>query len=168
MKSFNQILVAIAKAEVGVREIPANSNTGTRICAYQAATWLKGTYFPYCAAFICWVVKQAIIEHERGTGKKITFKRPQTAAAYGFDEWSLAQDASTTTYVKYPLKPKSVGIFSLNHSSHCGLAISAPDSGGFFKTVEGNTDASGSREGGGVYTRLRHVSDVRDFITFNI
>jgi hypothetical protein len=105
-------------------------------------------------------------QHYAETKKLLTFAAPRTAAAYGFDEWSLAQDDSTKTYRWHP--GCAVGIFSLRSTSHCGIAISKPDSRGYFGSCEGNTNPGGSREGDGVYQRRRNVRDVRDFIEFKV
>lgn len=152
---------AVALAEVGVRE--ETVNCGKRVNEYKACTALNpkvGWY--WCAAFVDWVIREAM----KRDGRKFIFKPPTTAAAYGFDEWSLAQDDSTKTYRKHP--GAAVGIFSLRSISHCGIAISAPDASGHFETVEGNTNGSGSRNGDGVYRKRRLVADVRDFIRFTV
>lgn len=153
---------AVALAEVGVRE--EGTNVGRRVNEYKACCPGLNPKVPWywCAAFVCWCVKEAMAKD----GRKFTFKPPTTAAAYGFDEWSLAQDKSTTTYRRHP--GKSVGLFSLRSVSHCGIAISSPDKDGWFDTVEGNTNTKSSRNGDGVYKRRRHVSDVRDFISFTV
>lgn len=160
--SLNQFIVSVAMNEVGVRE--EGTNVGKRVNEYKACCKGLNPNVPWywCAAFVCWVIKTAMV----ASGGKFTFKPPTTAAAYGFDEWSLAQDNSTKTYRKHPGSP--VGIFSLKSTSHCGIAISAPDKNGYFRTIEGNTNGSGSRNGDGVYAKKRHVSDVRDFIEFKV
>jgi len=165
MKTLSEHLKEVATAEIGVREI-GFTNKGERVQQYQAATNLKGTGWPYCAAFICFVVREAMARWEKEHGKKLTFKRPQTAAAYGFDEWSLAQDASTKTSRKHT--GEAIGIFSLDSVSHCGIATSKPDKNGFFQTIEGNSNNKGSRDGGGVVRQRRNVSNVRDWIVFTV
>ncbi|MHA3773681.1 hypothetical protein ACXR0O_19265 [Verrucomicrobiota bacterium sgz303538] len=53
-------LVAInAEEEEGVREEGGN-NTGPRVQEYQRATWLDGTGWAWCAAFVCFVIREAI------------------------------------------------------------------------------------------------------------
>jgi hypothetical protein len=163
--TFTDHIKSIALAEVGVRE--ESTNRGKRVNEYKAATSLPPDQpWPWCAAFVCWVVSKAMREHMAATGKKLTFAAPRTAAAYGFDEWSLAQDDSTKTHRGHP--GVAVGIFSLRSTSHCGIAISKPDSRGYFQSCEGNTNPGGSREGDGVYQRRRNVRDVRDFIEFKV
>jgi len=96
-----------------------------------------------------------------------TFKRPRTAGAWDFENWSLAQDS--TTWTKKPhrgdIQPGDIVVFKF---SHIGVAISAPDKNGNVQTVEGNTDKAGSREGGGVYRKTRAASSIRSRIRFRL
>jgi hypothetical protein len=156
-------LVRIATAEIGVEEVNG-SNRGPRVDEYKAATWLdpsKG--WPWCAAFVCWVVREAM----EATGQRYTFDRPRTAGAWDFENWSRKQDDSTWTKRPHDgdIQAGDIVIFTF---SHIGIATSAPDAGGWVSTVEGNTDAAGSREGGGVYRKRRHVSKIRSRIRFRV
>ena len=154
-------IVEIATAEIGVEEING-TNCGPRVDEYKAATWLnpnKG--WPWCAAFVCWVVREAM-------GKDTwTFKRPRTAGAWDMENWSLKQDKSTWTKKPHrgDIQPGDIVVFKF---SHVGFAVSKPDSNGYLMTVEGNTDKAGSREGGGVYRKRRHVSQIRSRIRFRV
>ena len=158
-------VIRIANAEVGVREV-GNTNCGERVNEYKAATWLnpkKG--WPWCAAFVCWVIREALVSS--GTKQTKTFRRPRTAGAWDFENWSLAQDNSTQTK-KSPrcdIKPGDIVVFAF---SHIGIAVSSPDKNGNVATVEGNTDSAGSREGGGVYLKTRHRSKIRSRIRFTV
>lgn len=150
-------LASIARGEVGVTEQPPFSNRGPRVEEYQRATWLEGTGWPYCAAFVCWVVQKAI---QQGLLKETaTFKRPRTAGAWDLLNWSLAQDNTIRTK-RSPGSDILAGDIIIFTFSHCGLAVGSPVSG-FFQTVEANTDRAGSREGGGVYAKTRKISEVR-------
>lgn len=158
-------MIRIATAEVGVREVD-NTNCGVRVDEYKAATWLnpkKG--WPWCAAFVCWVIREALASS--GTKQTKTFKRPRTAGAWDFENWSIDQD-STTWLRRSPagdILPGDIVMFTF---SHIGIAVSAPDEKGNVTTVEGNTDIAGSREGGGVYLKTRNLSKIRSRIRFNI
>jgi hypothetical protein len=158
-------MIRIATAEVGVREVD-NTNCGVRVDEYKAATWLnpkKG--WPWCAAFVCWVIREALASS--GTKQTKTFKRPRTAGAWDFENWSIDQD-STTWLRRSPagdIVPGDIVMFTF---SHIGIAVSAPDEKGNVTTVEGNTDIAGSREGGGVYLKTRNLSKIRSRIRFNI
>jgi hypothetical protein len=159
------MIVELATAEIGVEEVNG-SNSGPRVDEYKAATWLDPTKgWPWCAAFICWVVREAMIA--AGVGETPTFKRPRTAGAWDLENWSLKQDASTWTKKPHrgDIEPGDIVVFTF---SHVGFAVSAPDKNGFVTTVEGNTDKAGSREGGGVFRKKRHVSKIRSRIRFRV
>jgi hypothetical protein len=163
--SLAKEIVRIAKAEVGVREI-RDTNCGVRVDEYKAATWLnpkKG--WAWCAAFVCWVVREAMAS--TGVKQTKTFKRPRTAGAWDFENWSLEQDKTTNTKKPHggDILPGDIVVFTF---SHIGIAVSSPNGEGIVKVVEGNTDAAGSREGGGVYLKSRHLSKIRSRIRFTI
>lgn len=158
-------LVNVARAEIGVEELDA-TNSGPRVEEYQAATVLGGTGWPWCAAFVCWCVREAA--KSAGVAFTKTFKRPTTAGAWALEAWSLAQDASTWT-VKWPswrqIEPGDIIVFSF---SHCGIAASAAKPDGTFTCIEGNTNHAGSREGLSVWLKTRRVSKVRSRIRFRV
>jgi len=165
VKDLISEIVRIAKAEVGVREI-RDTNCGEIVNEYKAATWLnpkKG--WPWCAAFVCWVIREAL--KSSGVKETKTFKRPRTASAWDFENWSIDQDS--TTWMRKPhdgdILPGDIVIFKF---SHIGIAVSSPNQDGNVITVEGNTDDAGSREGGGVYLKTRNISKIRSRIRFNL
>lgn len=154
----------ICNEEVGVEEVNG-TNCGKRVNEYKAATWLdpkKG--WPWCAAFVCWVVREAA--HRSGVKFTATFKRPRTAGAWDLENWSLDQDASTWTKKPHrgDIQPGDIVVFKF---SHVGFAVGSPKNG-YVTTVEGNTDSAGSREGGGVYRKRRKLSQIRSRIRFRV
>lgn len=158
-------IVRVALKEVGVEEVNG-SNCGPRVDQYKAATWLNPKVgWPWCAAFCCWVIREAAA----GAGVKFTktFKRPRTAGAWDFENWSLSQDRSTWTKKPHrgDIQPGDIVVFKF---SHIGFAVSAPDANGYVTTVEGNTDSKGSREGGGVFKKKRHLTKIRSRIRFRV
>lgn len=160
-----QKITELARFELGTEEVNG-SNCGPRVNEYKAATNLPpAEEWPWCAAFICWLVREAL----KATGIKetATFKRPRTASAWGFEGWSLAQDATTQTRKPHggDIKPGDIVVFTF---SHIGLAISAPDKDGNVKTIEGNSNLQGSREGGAVGIHTRRLSQIRSRIRFTI
>ena len=150
-------LVEIAVGEVGVREKGGN-NKGPRVQEYQAATSIPGTGWPWCAAFICWCVREAV----RVAGP-VTWELPKTALAYGFSGWAKGQGLD----LKYRPAAKDLeagDIISFRNFSHVALVEKKP-TGKFVHTIEGNTDAKGSRDGkthGGVWRKRRAISGIRD------
>lgn len=158
-------MVEVARAEIGVEEVNG-TNCGPRVDEYKAATWLNPRHgWPWCAAFVCWVVREAAAR--AGVPFTRTFRRPQTAGAWDFENWSLAQDRSTWTKKPHrgDIGPGDIVVFRF---SHIGIAETAPDRNGHLLTIEGNTDAAGSREGGGVWRKRRHVSQIRSRIRFRV
>lgn len=151
--SLPEKLVALASAEVGVREEPMDSNRGKRVEEYQAATWLDGSGWPWCAAFICWLFKRAGVPESW---------RPRTAGAWDFENWARKSggQAELLKPGRHRIKAGDIVVFRF---SHIGLA-EKDQRGDAVETIEGNTDASGSREGGGVYRKIRKVSQVRSMI----
>lgn len=152
-------LCAIARAEIGVREEPKDSNRGARVQEYQSATNLDGTGWAWCAAFIDWCIWQ--LEKE---GFNTPFERPQTALAYGFETWAKNQNLVLLKPRKKILKGDIIMFTSF---SHVALAVE-DEANGYVKTVEGNTSSSGSREGGGVYTLSRKTSLVRSHVRLQL
>lgn len=161
---LSEAIVTIAKAEIGVTEING-TNCGPRVNEYKAATNLPPTKsWPWCAAFVCWVVREAMTQC--GVKETKNFKRPKTAGAWDFENWSLAQDNTTNTKKPHrgDIKAGDIVVFAF---SHIGIAVADADlKTGTVKTVEGNTDAKGSREGGGVFAKVRPLSSIRSRIRF--
>ena len=157
-------LVKIASAEVGVEEVNG-TNCGPRVNQYKAATNLPPEEsWPWCAAFVCWCFREAM----KATGIKETqtFRRPTTAGAWDMENWSLQQDNSTWTKKPHggDIKAGDIVVFTF---SHIGIAVSdAKD--GIVKTVEGNSNLQGSREGGAVGYHVRRLEQIRSRIRCRI
>lgn len=165
MSHFIKEFLRIAQAEIGVEEVNG-TNCGPRVNEYKAATWLPtDKSWPWCAAFVCWCVREAM--KAASVHETKTFVRPRTAGAWDFENWSLKQDS--TTWTKKPhrgdIQAGDIVIFKF---SHIGIALSSPDKNGNVLTCEGNTDKAGSREGGGVYRKTRSASSIRSRIRFRL
>ena len=163
--TLREKLIELARKEIGVSEVNG-TNCGPRVDQYKSATWLdpkKG--WPWCAAFICWLIREGLAA--TGIKESKTFKRPRTAGAWDFENWSLEQGDETNT--KKPHKGDiQAGDIVIFKFSHIGLAESAPDKNGMVTTLEGNTDGAGSREGGSVLRKKRSVDQIRSRIRINI
>lgn len=163
--TLREKIIELARKEIGVSEVNG-TNCGPRVDQYKAATWLdpkKG--WPWCAAFVCWLIQEGM--KEIGIKETKTFKRPRTAGAWDFENWSLAQGSETNTKKphKSDIQPGDIVIFKF---SHIGIAESAPDKSGVVTTIEGNTDGAGSREGGAVLRKKRKVESIRSRIRINL
>ena len=152
-------IVSLALAEVGVHE--TSHNSGVRVQVYQSCTWLDPGPWPWCAAFVC-----AILKWAKGPDQR--WKSPRTAGAWDFEEWARSDlrsggEAAGVKLVKPPagIKRGDIVVFKF---SHIDIAVEDEDRGGFVSTVEGNTDDDGGREGDGVYRKTRKGSQVRSVI----
>jgi len=157
-------IVRIARSEVGTEEVDG-TNCGPRVNEYKAATVLPpAESWPWCAAFVCWVVREAM--KAAGLPETAGFRRPTTAGAWDFINWSMRQDGTTKT-LRDPdddIRPGDIVVFKF---SHIGIAVESPE-GGYVGTVEGNTDGEGSREGGAVLHKRRALSKIKARIRFTV
>lgn len=117
----HQAAVRIAAGEVGTRENPMGSNSGWRVRQYQAATFLGGTGWPWCAAFTCWVWEHA--------GHKLPYR---TASAYGMLSWARGAGWAKASH---DLTPGDLVVFNVG-SGH--IAIFERWDGDTIHTIDGN------------------------------
>ena len=162
-------LVEIAASEVGITEDGGN-NRGPRIVEYQAATWLKPAPWPWCAAFVCWVIKKwledpSVRENLSLRNDKFTESwRPKTAGAFDFTRWAKEKGLSVLPKTARALAGDLV-IFDF---SHIGIVAKDQTKGSDqVITIEGNTNSKGQRDsvgGDGVWRKIRPVRLVRSYI----
>lgn len=158
------LAVAIAEANANVRE--QGRNRGDRVEQYQRAVRL-GAGDPWCAAFVAWCMMQA-----RGTsfppdwcsGSAITSWHKGSKRAGKFASvtptdanfaqlvapgwiWVRAVDAAAAVNARK-------GRWTIGHT---GIVVAVDAAG--FHTIEGNTNAAGSREGDGVYRKFHRWDD---------
>lgn len=134
----------IAATQVGTKESPANSNSGVKVREYQAATTLKGTGWPWCAAFVNWCFLKA--------GKPL----PLRSASVGY----LLADARNRGYVVSKPQRGDVVCFNFNGDNwpdHVGLVLRVLDARTII-TIEGNTAVGNDANGGAVMQRTRNTA----------
>jgi cell wall-associated NlpC family hydrolase len=165
MITIAEAVAQAAESKVGVRE-SGGRNKGKALQPFFDADWYdpNGSApgddgYAWCASFVCWCVQVAV------AGRSITFERPRTPSAWGMEAWSLAQDRSTWT-LKPPGRDIKRGDIVVFNFSHVGIAVGPVNARGFVPTVEGNTNGEGSREGNGVYRKLRSIRSIRSRIRF--
>lgn len=166
--NFAERIVMNALGQDWVRE--TSKNQGEGIEKYWDATDYRDGYKnrePYCAAGVCWAIREGA--EEAGIKETPGFRLPRTARAYGLEEWSLAQDASTQTK-KHPRGDIQRGDIVVFNFSHVGIATGHPDRSGRFPTIEFNTGSGGgtSNEGDGVFRKHRSIDLVRSRIRFTV
>jgi len=162
-------LVEIAERELGKKE--TRNNVGPAVRRYQAATNLDPGAWPWCSAFCAWALEQWLADPEnvQWLALKSTTPakwRPKTALAYGFIRWAEARPA-TCVVLPDTAEPQP-GDFVCYDFSHIGIVQRSMDKE-WFTAIEGNTsgvraDGTPSRDGDGVYLKLRRRSLARCFI----
>ena len=139
-----QRLLEIAKSQIGVREASGN-NDGKQVESYLKYTGnRKGE--PWCAAFVSWVFGQ--------TG----LKEPRTA-------WSpsLFPKSKLSAYAN----PAVIfGVYYTEKRRIAHVGIVEKQKGSWVYAMEGNTNLAGSREGDGVYRKLRHIRTIHSYASW--
>jgi hypothetical protein len=147
--------IEIALSQKGATEHPPGSNRGPEVDEYLRCVGLdasRGNY-PWCAAFVTWCIAEAV------------------KAVGGPPRFRGSASALLLRVLNKPLilpGPAANCVFVMDHGQgkgHTGFVLGIdPHDPTLLHTVEGNTDASGSRTGGQVMVRTRHVADCVCFI----
>lgn len=166
---FLAAVLGKAASQLGVREQPRDSNSGPEVDEYLRRAGvpltLPASRKSWCCAFVYWCFDEAAREAGRAN--------PMVRTAGCLDHWNRAAGSGARRIVASRaagdpalLRPGMVFIMDFGGGlGHTGFVERV--NGGLIHTVEGNTDASGTREGGGVYARTRKVKDVnRGFIDY--
>jgi hypothetical protein len=144
--------VSIALTQVGVRE--ERRNRGKVIDGYNRDIGHDPEKAdPWCAIFVCAMFRRAADQ------LGIRCPVPLTAGCWTLDERS---PASVRTK-----QPTAGAIFLLKGHRHTGLVVEVPPGGTTLRTVEGNTDPGGSREGDGVYDRARRIEEIELYLDYS-
>lgn len=138
-------VLKIAAKEVGVREY--NDNSGKRVMEYQAATTLGGTHWPWCAAFCSWAIREGI-----GVELMRQVWMPSASCDIILD-WARRKGI-----ISGIPEVGSAGLVMASRYDATHIFLVESINGNNTTTLEGNTNAGGSRNGNGVYRRVRPVS----------
>lgn len=167
------VFVATSEAAAGIRE-QGGDNRGARVEEYQSAGGVnKGG--AWCAAFVTWALMRGLelpgrpkwimgsatgmwsnallnLTAKRGFSDYIAVPGQENKVKPGW-LWVRAEDAESAR------KTRRQGGYG---KGHIGIVVvpGAPTPAEF-TTVEGNTNAAGSREGDGVYRKVQRWSDPR-------
>lgn len=160
-------VLAIAAAEEAkqVREVPRNSNRGPEVDQYLARAGVDPG-LSWCCAFVYWCFDEA--------ARSLGVPNPMVKTAGCLDHWNQAPRRGATRIaaadaVRNPDLVRAGMVFIMDHGGglgHTGLVEKVE--GGLITTIEGNTDASRTREGGGVYRLTRKLVEInKGFIAYN-
>lgn len=153
------IHVARSQQKQGVQEFPKGSNWGPRVSLYLKVAGFVSPA-PWCAAFVTWCLVEA------GADIKKLPKNP--ASTLSWWEWARWKDYDR-------LELESGFGQGQNHKTQRGL-LGVQNGKGFaghiwfcmddkdpHATLEGNTNKGGSREGYGVFDRLRNLASMQAY-----
>ena len=156
-------LIATATAEVnkGVREV--GKNAGADVEKYLHCLGMtKGS--PWCAAFVSWCVMTS-----RGLAKPPKWCSGSAVSLFQMSGKNAVKVTPVDADYKSKVKPGYIWSRAQDATAaaaarkgswcqgHTGIVVAVDAIG--FHTIEGNTNAAGSREGDGVYRKLHKWSD---------
>lgn len=144
--SYPELLDSIYMSQVGVRELTGN-NDGPDVLKYQKAAGLTSGY-SWCACFVKWCFDQA------GVVTSITAWSPTC-----HNKRNIVM--MNSTYKKEVQKGDVFTLYypRLKRIGHTGF-VRRKFGLNSVETVEGNTNSAGSREGDGVYMKVRPKSSI--------
>ena len=161
--------VARAEEVALVREVRPPFNRGPRVDEYQIRTGLKlrpgADGFAWCACFLYWCFDEAAGQLGR--------RNPVIKTAGCQDHWNRAREAgiaqvtpARATNNPELVKPGMIFIMAFGQGAgHTGIVESVQ--GGFIKTIEGNSNTEGSRDGFGVFSLTRKINSInKGFIDY--
>jgi hypothetical protein len=151
MQNINLLALNVAQSQIGTQEIPRGSNAGPQVELYLKSVGLAKGY-PWCMAFIYWC-------HQ------------QVSQAQGLKNPLIKTGGVLRQYNEMPAKNKhstpQVGdVFIMDFGAgigHTGFVLEVLPNGEI-KTIEGNTNQNGSREGYQVCIRTRKQKTIKAFL----
>uniref|UniRef100_A0A6M3KXR1 Peptidase C51 domain-containing protein n=1 Tax=viral metagenome TaxID=1070528 RepID=A0A6M3KXR1_9ZZZZ len=167
--------VAVARGQVGVREMPVNSNEGPQVEAYLRSVGM-GPGRAWCAAFCYWCIREAWWWDHFGQDPPYikTAWTPSIwswAQKQGLDYWASPADVHLGRDVPDGalfLLHGHVGGESKPRVKHVGIVEHYNPADQVVNTLEGNTNPAGSREGGGVFRHERPLRAIFRFIFYGV
>lgn len=142
--------IKTAQSQIGVQEYPKGSNSGKQVEIYLNAVGL-GKGYAWCMAFVYWCVLQVFL----AKGLKTPLKRTGGVR----DQYIFCKKWVVKT-------PQEGDIFIMvydNGTGHTGF-VEKVFPNGTIQTIEGNTNADGSREGYAVCRRIRSIKSITAFL----
>lgn len=148
----NLRLLFYAKQYIGVQEI-GGENKGPEVEEFQKAVDGKAQGEPYCMAFCQFLVKKVEAEFHI---KSDVFRSESV--------WQTWQKTPVALRVQVP-EPGDIQCWNIpgSEKGHAGI-FRAKKLGGLCEVIEANTNDGGSREGDGVYSKIRTLTGSQTFM----
>lgn len=147
---YRACFLATCIDEVGTQEATGR-NDGERVEQYLRSVNL-GPGYPWCAAFPHWAARQCGRTFEP-TREFAMAARWHVRSARIWERKGWNPDTAEWRPVSAPGDHLAIYYKNLGRIGHTAVIIGEDEK--FFRTVEGNTNAEGSREGNGVFIRKR-------------
>lgn len=156
-QKINDLIVKIAESYIGQKEVTpnlkfVNPDFDKKI---RNVGWSKGQ--SWCAYFLKLVYKEAFETYSEFEDVALKLKKIQSGSVVmSFNNFKMSKDfkiSSTPT-------PGALVFWESTTKKgygHCGIVVGIRDKN-YIYTVEGNTNNNGSREGDGVYKKVRPIS----------
>ena len=149
MSTLGKKTLEIAISQLGVQEIPKNSNAGPAVEKYLKSVGL-GKGYSWCMAFMYWCAKEA--STQLGVLNPL-FKTAGVLAMYNKEQHLI---------VTIP-QPGDIFIMDFGKGQgHTGIVEKVENN--TVHTIEGNTNDEGSREGYEVCRRERKISTIKAYL----
>jgi hypothetical protein len=149
MSKLSEKTLQIAISQIGVQEIPKNSNAGPDVEKYLKSVGL-GKGYSWCMAFVFWCASEASI--------KTAIKNPLKKTGGVLAMWNACPHLRVIS----PL-PGDIMIMDFGKGlGHTGIVEKVV--GTQIHTIEGNSNDEGSREGYEVCRKVRQKSTIKGFL----
>lgn len=144
-----QKTLEIAISQIGVEEIPRNSNAGPEVEIYLKSVGL-GKGYSWCMAFVYWCTQKSALQ--------LAVNNPLKRTAGVLDQFN-----SRPFLIAFAPQPGDVFIMDFGKGlGHTGIVEKIV--GNTIYTVEGNTNNEGSRNGYKVCRKKREIRTIKAFL----
>lgn len=144
LEEVQGLVIVEAKKYLGVREHGYNS--GPEVEMFQKAVDGKATQESWCMAYVQYCIKKVCAQ--------VGIKEPLYSSEGCLDVWNHTADA----YKNHVGGPGQIVIFQHGDTIHGHTGICEDAGKIYIHTIEGNTNSAGSREGDGVYEKVRTLA----------
>lgn len=148
-KALEKHILALHVAATQVGQVETGWNTGPMVDRFLASTGLKPGY-AWCASFVYWSLRRA------GVSALVLPERWKAPAVRHWYGW-----AKLNGRLRYTPERGMLGFWlDKNGQGHIFWVRSYNAKTGEIGTIEGNTNFAGSREGDGVYRKVRTMREL--------